>query len=120
MNELLFDFSAPVSDVHTVNPVGQVLPPYQRGSVTSRAAAIKAQAFVGEQGARVLAWIVGRGTRGGTQREGSEALAIGRPSACARFRALERTHAILKTGTRRRGCAVYQAITPFVNQEEQR
>lgn len=84
--------------------------PYQRGSDTSRDAAIRAQAFVGEQGATVYAWIASQGAHGGTQKEAERALGIGRPSLCARFRALELTSAILKTGERRGSCVVYRAM----------
>ncbi len=82
--------------------------PYQRGSDTSRDAALRAQSFVGEQGETVFAWICLQGVNGATQKEAAAALGIGRPSLCARFRALEQVHAILKTGDRRGGCVVYR------------
>lgn len=85
--------------------------PYARGSETSRDAAIRAQSFVGEQGATVYAWILEQGLHGATQKEAERALGIGRPSLCARFRALEQTSAILKTGERRGGCVVYKAMS---------
>ena len=84
--------------------------PYQRSSDTSKAAAARAQHFVGEQGETVLIWIQARGERGATQKDAAAALGIGRPSLCARFRALEQTHAILKTAERRGGCVVYRAL----------
>lgn len=84
--------------------------PYQRGSDTSLAAAERARSFVGEQGETVLAWIQKCGERGTTQKEAAFHLGFGRPSLCARFRALEQVHAILKTAERRGGCVVYRAM----------
>ncbi len=84
--------------------------PYQHGSDTSKAAAERAKSFVGKQGADVLAWIRSRGEHGGTQKECRAATGIERPSLCARFRALEQVHAILKTGDRRGGCVVYTVM----------
>lgn len=84
--------------------------PYQHGSETSKAAAERARAFVGEQGATVLAWLRQRGDKGSTQKETASVLGIGRPSLCARFRALEQVHAILKTSERRGNCVVYRAM----------
>ena len=100
MEPLSFNFALPI----------EPMPPYQRGSATSKDAAIRAQDFVGEQGQRVLIWIAKQGEHGATQREAAAALTIGRPSIAARFNALAGTHAILKTGTRREGCAVYRVI----------
>lgn len=79
--------------------------PYASGSDTSRDAAIAAASFVCAQGRLVLAYIRQRGSA--TQREASEGLGIGRPSCCARFRALELCGAIAKTSARRQACAVY-------------
>lgn len=84
--------------------------PYQRGSETSRSAAERAKDFVGEQGAVVLRFILTRGLKGATQKEISEALNIGRPSICARVRALEQTQQIEKTTAKRGNCFVYVAV----------
>jgi hypothetical protein len=102
MDQPQLDFTAPIQRVVSV--------PYQRGSATSKAAAERARSFVGEQGAIVLTWIRQRGERGATQKEAEFHLGLGRPSLCARFRALEQVHAILKTGDRRDGCRVYRAM----------
>jgi hypothetical protein len=91
-----------------VDPINRDLP-FQSGSETSHDAAIHAKDFVGDQGLTVLAWIRRRGDFGATQKEASAALGIGRPSLCARFRALEQAGSISKTTSRRCGCAVYQA-----------
>lgn len=93
------DFTAP-----------RVFAPYQRSSETSKAAAIKAEPFIAAQGRTVSAWIGRQGERGGTQKEAAAALGIGRPSLCGRFRALELTSRILKTGERRGGCRVYRTL----------
>lgn len=82
--------------------------PFTSGSETSREAAIKAADFVGQQGEVVYAWFADQ-IEGGTQREASEALQIGRPSICARTRALELAGRLVKTENRRQGCAVYIA-----------
>ncbi len=71
---------------------------------------MRAQKFVGEQGLRVLEWLHQRGEMGGTQKEAEVVLRISRQSLCARFRALEGVHAILKTGARRGGCVVYTVM----------
>lgn len=84
--------------------------PYQPGSDTSKDAAERARAFVGQQGDRVLAWIRSVGEHGATQKEAAQALKIGRPSLCARFRALEQLKAITKTTARRGGCVVYRGL----------
>ncbi len=97
------DFTA----VHR-KPVQALSTPYQRGSDTSKAAALKARDFVGKQGAQVLALIRCHGELGSTQKEAEAVLHIGRPSLCARFRALEQTKAIVKTTERRGGCVVYR------------
>jgi biotin operon repressor len=82
--------------------------PFQSGSATSRDAAKRAERYVCQQGADVLRWFLERGARGGTQRECSEALGIGRPSICARVRALEQCGWLIKSVSERRtGCAVY-------------
>lgn len=85
--------------------------PFIGSSETSRDAAIKAHDFVGAQGWRVLRFIRWAGEAGATQREIAESLAIGRPSVCARVRALEQMGHVRKTTARRQACAVYQAIT---------
>ena len=99
MNAPRFDFDPPMRP--------KLSTPFQPASETSREAAERAQAFVGDQGARVLAWIQVRGSFGATQRECSEALGIGRPSICARVRALEQVGQIVKTDRKRDGCFVY-------------
>jgi hypothetical protein len=82
--------------------------PFASGSDTSEAAARRAAKFVGKQGAAVLAWIASC-PHGSTQPEAAAALGIGRPSACARFHALEQRGEIVKTDERRSGCVVYRA-----------
>ena len=82
--------------------------PYAAHSDTSYMAALQAQAFVSKQGLAVWTWLCRR-PHGGTQREAARALEIGRPSLCARFRALEEAGAITKTEARRDGCVVYRA-----------
>lgn len=106
-----FSFVSEPANVQQINPVGIVTSaPFQRGSDTSKEAAVKALAFVAEQGWKVLAWIEAQGEHGATQKEAEAALDIGRPSLCARFRALEQTSMILKTGKRRQGCRVYRVM----------
>lgn len=83
--------------------------PYAAGSDTSRDAALQARHFVGRQGLQVLVWFEQRGAEGGTQRECAEALSLGRPSVCARVRALEQHGALVKTTARRAACSVYVA-----------
>lgn len=85
--------------------------PYQIGSDTSKDAAKKAQDFVCEQGWKVYGWLQKQGERGGTQKEAAGKLGLGRPSLCARFRALEQGKWIVKTEHRRAGCAVYVSKT---------
>ena len=83
--------------------------PYASESETSRDAAVQARKFVGRQGLTVLAWFVSRGAYGGTQREASAALVIGRPSIAARVHALEATKRLVKVaGVRRGGYQVYR------------
>jgi DNA-binding MarR family transcriptional regulator len=84
--------------------------PFARGSDTSFDAAMKARHFVGEQGRQVLAYILGCGAAGCTQKDISEALFLGRPSVCARVNALEHAGEIRKTGARRDACAVYASV----------
>jgi hypothetical protein len=85
--------------------------PYRYGSSTSEAAARAAERFVGPQGIEVWFWLRAQGARGGTQREASTALGLGRPSVCARFHALEQRGEIRKVaGTTRERCAVYVAV----------
>lgn len=95
--------------------MGYLLPatydlPFASGSATSEVAARKAQDFVGPQGIAVWSWLRRQGATGGTQREASEALHLGRPSICARFHALEQCGEIVKTAGRRRGCVVYVVV----------
>lgn len=102
----LFASPAPV-DPAAVSPTGT---PYQRGSATSKAAAASAQTWAGAQAERVYRWVADQGERGGTQKECDAALGIGRPSCCARFRALEQTHRLMKTHAKRDGCYAYVAM----------
>lgn len=88
-------------------PAPRLSTPYQASSPTSRAAAVKAQAFVGQQGETVLAAIQKTGERGLTQKEAKAVTGIDRPSLAARFNALERCRLIVKTDRKREGCAVY-------------
>lgn len=82
--------------------------PFDSASDTSRDAAVRAERFVCAQGLEVLHWMQDQGAHGATQKEASDALRIGRPSICARFHALEKRGALVKTTQRRDGCAVYQ------------
>lgn len=82
--------------------------PYAAQSDTSRDAALRAKAFVYRQGLEVYRYLASCGSRGATQKEVSAALGIGRPSCCARFKALEDAGAIRKVEySRRDGCTVY-------------
>ena len=81
---------------------------FATGSDTSYEAALKAQPFVSQQGMEVYRWLQRRTEHGGTQKEAEQLLCIGRPSICARFKALEDAGAIGKTDERRLGCAVYR------------
>ena len=84
--------------------------PFAAQSDTSYEAALKARKFVAAQGLRVWRWLREVCVpSGGTQKEAAEALNMGRPSLCARFKALEDAGAIVKTAYRRDGCAVYGA-----------
>lgn len=83
--------------------------PFQSESPTSHAAAVKAHDFVSQQGEKVFAWFAQRRS-GATQKEASEALEIGRPSMCARVRALEQAGRLVKTSARRDGCQVYEVL----------
>ena len=84
--------------------------PYAPESDTSHDAAVAARKFIGRQGLTVLAWFTSRGAYGGTQREASEVLGIGRQSICARCHALEQTGQIVKlAGTTRQRCVVYRS-----------
>jgi hypothetical protein len=56
----------------------------------------------------VLAYILGCGARGSTQKEAADGLFLGRPSICARFHALEQAGRIVKLAETRDRCAVYQ------------
>ncbi len=93
--------------------VGGVVPqtvhgvPYAPGSDTSYEAALRASAFVCQQGLRVYRWVRAQGPHGATQKEAETALGITRQSLCARFKALEDVDAVQKTARRRGGCGVY-------------
>ena len=81
-------------------------------SETSREAAVRARSFVGPQGEQVYAvieyWSDDPGY-GITQPELAERLSLGRPSVCARVRALELAGRIEKIpGVKRDGCAAYR------------
>lgn len=91
-----------------IDPANYELP-FQSGSDTSHAAAVKAQKFVGKQGIEVLSWFRDRGSYGGTQKE-CEAAGFRRSSVCARVNALEKVGNLVKTNERRDGCAVYRAV----------
>ena len=80
--------------------------PYQHTSQTSKDAAERARAFIGQQGATVLRWFVLHGPA--TQKEASAQLGIGRASICARVNALEQAGQLEKGSLRREGCAVYR------------
>jgi len=84
--------------------------PFQSHSDTSREAAIAARSFAGHQSLTIRAWFRSQGRTGGTQREASDQLGIGRPSICARTRELETAGVLVKTASRRAGCAVYQLV----------
>lgn len=84
--------------------------PYAPQSETSLEAAKRADRFVWQQGLRVLHFLQGAGACGATQKEIAHALAIGRPSVCARVRALETHGRVWKTTARRGHCAVYLAV----------
>lgn len=83
--------------------------PFQSQSPTSHDAAVAAAEFIGLQGERVFEWFE-RQAGGATQREASEALGIGRPSMCARVRALELAGRLVKCSGRRQGCAIYRTV----------
>jgi hypothetical protein len=91
--------------------------PYAGGSETSYEAALRAKAFVSEQGLRVFQWLKGKGSRGGTQREAERELHISRPSLCARFKALTDAGAIRATVAKREHCAVYVTTGGTVPQQ---
>lgn len=80
--------------------------PFQGQSDTSREAAEKARHFIGRQG-RAVEGFVSRCSKGATQMEIAECMGIGRPSVCARVRALELAGRLRKTEERRGNCAVY-------------
>lgn len=84
--------------------------PWQSGSQTSHDAAVRHRNRAATQQAWVSGYVRYRGEDGATQRECSEALGFGRPSCCARFRALELAGQIVKTARRRHGCAVYVCV----------
>lgn len=81
--------------------------PFANGSETSFEAALHARQFVSEQGVKVYRWLRERRDYGGTQKEAEAALAVARPSLCARFKALEDFKAIQQTSVKRDGCRVY-------------
>ena len=80
---------------------------FAAGSDTSYEAGIRAHQFVQAQGIAVYRWVKSRGAYGSTQKEAEAALHMGRPSLCARFKALEEVQAIRKTEQRRAGCTAY-------------
>lgn len=87
----------------TVSPV----PAYQRGSQTSKAAAVQAVSFAPSQRERVQQMFATGD--GWTQRELSERTGISRQSICLRVRELEKAGVIRKAGQQRAGCEVYEA-----------
>jgi hypothetical protein len=91
--------------------------PWATGSPTSFEAALAAKKFVSRQGLEVYRWLVWRGPNGGTQKEAVDQVpGLSRPSACARFKALEDDKAIRKTSMRRAGCAAYVVAGPHTQQ----
>lgn len=84
--------------------------PFASGSDTSRDAAVKAESFALTQEQEVFIYISACGSDGATQKEIARALGLGRPSVCARCRALEQRAWIRKTAARREGCVAYQAV----------
>jgi predicted XRE-type DNA-binding protein len=90
-------------------PAPAVTVPYQRSSATSKEAARRARAFIGQQGETVAHWFQARGLSGATQKQCSAALGISRASVCARVNALERAGRLVKTARRIDGCAVYRS-----------
>lgn len=73
-------------------------------SVMRDTSALAADAIKGRtsgMNARVLAFVVGRGTKGATQDEASEFLKVMRPTVCARFWELEKIGLIRQTEERR-------------------
>lgn len=88
--------------------------PFAAGSETSFKAALQARQFIGRQGVQVYHYLAQCGARGATQREAAASLGIGRPSLCARFKALEQAGAIQPLpGTTRERCTVYQVTGPM-------
>ena len=85
--------------------------PFQSESDTSKDAAQLAERFVGPQGERVYDVILRCGSCGVTQKELAVDLNMGRPSICARVRALELAGRVVKTARRRSGCCVYEVRT---------
>lgn len=81
--------------------------PFASGSDTSHAAAVRSRHFIGQQGEDVWRFVAICGARGATQKEIAASLQLGRPSVCARTRALELAGRLVKTTQRRAGCAVY-------------
>lgn len=81
---------------------------FANGSETSYEAALKASAFISQQGLVVYRWLRDRHSYGGTMAEAEQGLGIKRQSLCARFRALEEAGAIRKTEKKRGGCQVYE------------
>lgn len=86
------------------------LPPYAKGSETSRDSAVQAATFAADQRARVLAYVRRCGVSGATQKDAADALNISRQSAAPRFFELVEAKDIEKTTFRREGCAVYRAV----------
>ena len=83
--------------------------PYQRGSQTSKAAAVRAVRFAESQRSRILAWLIAQGPRGGTQLEAQVELQLKPQSASPRFRRLEQDKLIRKAADVRDGARVYKA-----------
>lgn len=86
------------------------LPPFQRGSATSKAAAERARSFVGPQGERLYAHYVACGTFGCTDAEAELSIPMKRQSVIPRRRALEQAGRVRKTDVKRGKCAVYQVV----------
>ena len=91
--------------------------PWAKGSPTSYEAALAAKKFISRQGLEVYRWLVWRGAYGGTQKEDVDQVpGLSRPSACARFKALEDAKEIRKTSMRRAGCSAYVVAGPPTQQ----
>ncbi len=101
--------------------VGEPLPdaPFVAGSSTSHDAAVRADSTAETQRARVLAYIVAKGSAGATDDEGEVALDLCSQSYCPRRRELEKSGAIFRTSLRRETRTGSQAFAYCVRQTSQ-